>query len=64
MAWVVSDLAAGIPKIDFWNVGMALTSYAVFCALLSKLRTLLGELDQRVRDRTTALRRDRGAETT
>jgi signal transduction histidine kinase len=58
MAWVVSDLAAGIPKIDFWNVGMALTSYAVFCALLSKLRTLLGELDQRVRDRTTALRRE------
>jgi signal transduction histidine kinase len=41
-----------------WNIGMALGSYAVFTSLLSKLRTLLNELDQRVRDRTAALKRE------
>jgi signal transduction histidine kinase len=57
-AWVVSDLAAGIPTVGLWNIGMALGSYAVFTTLLSKLRTLLNELDQRVRDRTAALKRE------
>ena len=37
---------------------MAIGSYAVFTSLLSKLRTLLNELDQRVRDRTDALKRE------
>ena len=57
-AWVLSDLAAGIPTVGLWNTGMALGSYAVFTTLLSKLRTLLNELDQRVRDRTAALKRE------
>ena len=57
-AWVVSDLFAGIPNVGLWNIGMALGSYAVFTTLLSKLRTLLNELDQRVRDRTAALKRE------
>jgi signal transduction histidine kinase len=56
--WVASDLFAGIPTVGFWNLGMALAAYAVFAVLLSKLRTLLGELEHRVRERTKALRRE------
>ena len=59
-AWILSDIAAGVPTVGLWNIGMALGSYAVFTALLSKLRTLLKELDQRVRDRTAALKREMG----
>ena len=58
VAWVVSDVVAGVPTVGLWNVGMALGSYAVFTTLLSKLRTLLNELDQRVRDRTAALKHE------
>jgi len=58
IAWVVSDVVAGIPTVGLWNIGMAFGSYAVFTTLLSKLRTLLNELDQRVRDRTAALKRE------
>ena len=58
VAWVVSDVAAGVPSVGLWNIGMALGSYAVFTTLLSKLRTLLNELDQRVRDRTAALKHE------
>ncbi len=57
-AWVLSDVAAGVPAIGLWNIVMALGSYAVFTSLLSKLRTLLNELDQRVRDRTADLKRE------
>jgi signal transduction histidine kinase len=58
VAWVVSDKVAGVPSVGLWNVGMAFGSYTVFTTLLSKLRTLLKELDQRVRDRTAALQRE------
>ena len=58
VAWVVSDVAAGVPTVGLWNIGMALGSYAVFTSLLSKLGTLLNELDQRVRDRTAALKHE------
>ena len=54
---MVSDVAAGIPVMGFWNGGMGLASYAVFAFVLSNLRTLLRELDQRVRERTAALQR-------
>ena len=37
---------------------MAAAAYVVFTILLYKLRTVLRELDQRVRDRTVALRRE------
>ena len=57
-AWVISDVAAGVPSVGLWNIGMAFGSYAVFTTLLSKLRTLLKELDQRVRDRTADLQRE------
>lgn len=54
----ISDFGAGIPALGYWNIGMALAAYCVFTLLLSKLRTLLQELDQRVRDRTAALQRE------
>lgn len=55
---LLSDVAAGIPAVGFWNAGMALVSYALFAGLLSKLRTLVRELDRRVQDRTVALQRE------
>jgi signal transduction histidine kinase len=58
VAWIVSDLAAGIPAFGFWNAGMAFASYALFAGVLSKLRTLVDELDRRVQDRTAALQRE------
>jgi signal transduction histidine kinase len=58
VAWTVSDVAAGVPTVGIWNIVMVFGSYAVFTTLLSKLCTLLNELDQRVRDRTAALKRE------
>ena len=57
-AWVSSDIFAGIPSIRMWNIAMASSAYLVFTILLHNLRTLLRDLDQRVRDRTRALRRE------
>lgn len=57
-ASMTSDLAAGIPTVKFWNIAMALAAYVIFTLLFSKLRTLLRELDRRVRDRTEALKRE------
>ena len=59
-ASVLSDLAAGIPALGFWNAGMAFASYALFAGMLAKLRTLVGELDRRVQERTAALQREMG----
>jgi signal transduction histidine kinase len=56
--WVLSDLAAGIPAVGLWNIGMACGSYALFAGVLSKLRTLVHELDRRVHERTAALQRE------
>jgi signal transduction histidine kinase len=57
VAWVASDIFAGIATVGFWNLGMALSAYIVFTSLLAKLRSLLDELEHRVRERTKALRR-------
>ncbi len=57
-AWIVSDLFAGLPALSFWNLAMALAAYIVFAFLLAKLKTLLGDLEDRVRERTKALRRE------
>lgn len=57
-AWVVSDILAGSPSVRAWNVAMATAAYVVFTILLYKLGTVLRDLDQRVRDRTVALRRE------
>ena len=55
VVWVLSDLASGIPALGFWNIGMAFASYLLFAAVLSKLGTLVRELDRRVQERTAAL---------
>lgn len=57
---ILSDVAAGIPALRFWNAVMAFVSYALFAGVLSKLRTLIGELDRRVQERTAALQREMG----
>jgi signal transduction histidine kinase len=56
--WKLSDLAAGIPAVGLWNAGMAFCSYALFAGVLSKLRTLVLELDRRVNERTSALQHE------
>jgi hypothetical protein len=55
---ILSDLAAGIPALRFWNAGMAFVSYALFAGVLAELRPLVGELDRRVQERTAALQRE------
>src|SRR6266567_7837547 len=55
---VLSDLASGIPALGFWNIGMAFASFALFAGVLSKLRTLVRELDRRVDERTAAYERE------
>jgi signal transduction histidine kinase len=55
IVWVLSDLASGIPALGFWNIGMAFASYVLFAGVLSKLGTLVRELDRRVQERTAAL---------
>src|SRR5258708_3036395 len=58
MVWVLSDLAAGIPALEFWNIGMAFASYVLFAGVVSKLGTLVRELDRRVDDRTAPYERE------
>jgi signal transduction histidine kinase len=58
LVWVLSDLGSGIPAVRFWNIGMAFAGYVLFAGLLSKLRTLVRELDRRVDERTAALERE------
>src|SRR5258708_37467506 len=52
MVWVLSDLGAGIPALEFWNIGMAFASYVLFAGVFSKLGTLVRELDRRVEGTT------------
>jgi signal transduction histidine kinase len=58
LASIISDIAAGIPAIQPWNMGMALLAYIIFTLLFSKLRTLLYQLDERVKERTAALQHE------
>jgi signal transduction histidine kinase len=58
VVWIVADLSAGIPEVRFWNAGMTFGVYALFAGVLSKLRTLVRELDRRVQERTAALQRE------
>jgi len=58
MVWVLSDLASGIPALEFWNIGMAFASYVLFAGVMSKLGTLVRELDRRVDERTAAYERE------
>lgn len=56
--WVLADLASGIPATGFWNIGMAFASYVLFAGVVSKLGTLVRELDRRVDERTAAYERE------
>jgi signal transduction histidine kinase len=56
--WSLSDVAAGVPGVRIWNGGMALASYVAFTTVLWRLRTVLDNLDRRVRERTAALRHE------
>jgi signal transduction histidine kinase len=58
VVWVLSDLASGIPALEFWNIGMAFASYVLFAGVVSKLGTLVRELDRRVEERTAAYERE------
>lgn len=58
VAWVTSDVAAGSPRAEFWNLAMSLGAFFVVAALLSKLRSVLNQLDERVQQRTKALQRE------
>ena len=58
MVWVLADLASGIPALEFWNIGMAFASYVLFAGVVSKLGTLVRELDRRVEERTAAYERE------
>src|ERR1041384_1265010 len=52
---VLSDVAAGIPGLRFWNVATLFGFYVLFAGVLWKLGTLIRELDRRVHERTAAL---------
>jgi signal transduction histidine kinase len=56
--WIVADLASGIPALGFWNIGTAFASYVLFAVVVSKLGTLVRELDRRVDERTAAYQRE------
>jgi signal transduction histidine kinase len=58
--WIAGDIAAGAvyssTSVPFWNAGIAASFFLIVAALLSKLRSVLNELEDRVRQRTAALR--------
>ena len=58
LVWVLSDLAAGIPALELWNVGTAFGFFALFSGVLWKLGMLIRGLDRRVHERTVALERE------
>ena len=59
VAWLAGDLAAGVhyaaPSVAVWNGVIALAFYLVVVWLLSSLRSLHRQLEERVRQRTAAL---------
>ncbi len=58
IAWIGSDIAAGIPHIRPWNVISDFAAYLSFVVVLSLLRTALAETQARVDQQTQALRRE------
>ena len=55
---IATDIASGIPEVRFWNEAVGLSSYMVFVWLLSRWRSLLLQLDDRVRLRTADLQEE------
>jgi signal transduction histidine kinase len=56
--WVFADLGSGIPALGVWNIGISFASYMLFAVVVSKLGTLVRELDRRVDERTAAYERE------
>jgi signal transduction histidine kinase len=58
--WLAADLAAsegrGYPLIPYWNAGVLLISFAVVVYLLAALKDFQANLEQKVAQRTSALR--------
>ena len=55
---MVSDVVAGTPFEGWWNIAMASLAFIVFAGVLSKLATLVRELDRRVDQRTAQLQHE------
>ncbi|HUJ09953.1 MAG TPA: sensor histidine kinase [Verrucomicrobiae bacterium] len=57
--WLTADLTAGAhyrsPLVPIWNAMIALSFFLIVVWLLASLRSLHAELEERVRQRTTAL---------
>jgi signal transduction histidine kinase len=58
IATIVSDLAAGLPRIAIWNCGSAFIAYLIFVYLLRRYQSLLNEMHFRVKERTADLQRE------
>ena len=58
VAFVISDMAAGIPSVGVWNIATSFLYYIVFLVLLSRCRHLLNDMHRRVEERTADLRRE------
>jgi signal transduction histidine kinase len=60
--WITGDIAAGAiyssAFVPFWNATTAVAFFLVVIWLLEKLRSLLEELENRIRQRTAALRHE------
>ena len=53
-----TDIVSGIPEVRYWNEAVGLGSYAIFVWLLARWRSLLLQLDDRVRLRTADLQEE------
>jgi len=60
--WIAGDIAAGAIysswSVPFWNAIGAIAFFLVVIWLLQKLRSLIDELENRIRQRTAALRQE------
>lgn len=56
--WMVSDILAGAPAVRFWDAATGFAAYVVFSWIVFRWRNLLDDLEQRIHNRTAALRRE------
>ena len=58
IATILSDLAAGLPRVAIWNGATAFVAYLIFIFLLRRWHSLLSEMHVRVKERTADLQRE------
>jgi len=56
--WLLTDIGGGNPFVGWWNLVMAFAAFVVFAGVLSKLATLVRELNRLVDERTADLKRE------